>query len=115
MIHILDLDLREKLFKIEGDSEFYRYCLDNEESLYSLASCIKHYKENVLVPNTFDDDQDKDQHEYYLNHILYFGPIYGSGGMNRYPVYGTGEVCISKFHSSDRAIKLAIKLGFGVR
>jgi len=113
MIHILDSDLREKLLLIEGKG--FEYDLDRkpEESSYSLLSCIREFQERCLIPIVFDDDYDLLYWDQHLD-LIVIGPIYGLGGWNRYPVYGTGEVKISERLSTEKALNKAVTLGFNV-
>jgi hypothetical protein len=113
MIHILDSDLREKLLMIEGKG--FEYDLDRkpEESSYSLLYCIREYQERCLIPTVFNDEYELIDWDNYLD-IVVIGPIYGLGGYNRYPVYGTGEVTISERLSRWSTVDKAVILGFNV-
>lgn len=105
MVHVFDNDLPSKLLEIEGKG--FQWQLDSD-SHYSLNFCIQQYKERCLI---VDSDMSNEEYDHRLD---FFGEvIYGSGGMNRYIVNGFGEVKLSKYNCSERAIKMAIDLGFG--
>jgi hypothetical protein len=107
MVHILDNDLPSKLLQIEGSG--FQWQLDLEGP-HSLQFCIQHYQERCLIAESEMSDED---FKWRLD--LFAETIYGSGGWNRYFIRGTGEVIISTYHSTDRAIAKAIELGFGMR
>ncbi len=113
MIHILDSDLKDKLLEIEGKGYEYHVNRNATESPYCLQGCIQEYQERCLIPIVFEDEADIKDWDHFLNSVM-IGPIYGSGGWNRYPVYGTGEVKISRRLSHKTDVEKAILLGFRV-
>lgn len=110
MVHILASDLREKLLIIEGKG--FEYDLDRDSD-YCIKGCIREYQERCLIPIVFEDEYDLLDWDRYLDSIV-IGPIYGLGGWNRYPIYGTGEVKISERLSHKRSVDKAMTLGFTV-
>lgn len=113
MVHILDSDLRDKLFQIEGEGYELQLNCNTDDSNYCLQSCIREYQERCLIPIVFENEYDLLDWDRYLDSIV-IGPIYGLGGWNRYPIYGSGEVKISERLSHKRSVDKAMTLGFTV-
>lgn len=110
MVYILDKDISDKILEIEDGGVFYERCLLNPESHYSLTNAIRQYQERCLIACS---DFTNEEFSFMLD--LFNQTIYGSGGWNRYHVNGFGEVKISKYHSTSKAVSKAIELGFEFR
>lgn len=97
--------------QIEGDYG------KEEQNYYTFNA---QYNEWLKFRNTlFEDSIDYDWEALeVVKEINYWigGAIYGAGGVNRYQIYGSGEIKFDNFYCMNKdKLELAKKLGFRIR